>query len=149
MNDIPDFAEALTEFRRFLGENGHPSDLFWVFRDDVWKLSPTEVWIKYPSSQKNISLAEKVFAEGRAKGLVDIHAVAVGAGKVAATVWFPKYEHEEVQGWNRGMRLSISEPLLGAKTLGAMAWWLLRFLPRFRKYQKTDLIIGTIAWAAA
>ena len=94
MDDIPDFAEALTQFRRVLSESGHPSDLFWVFRDDVWKLSPTEVWIKYPSSQKNISLAEKVFAEGRAKGLVDIHAVAVGAGQVAATVWFPKYEHE-------------------------------------------------------
>ena len=81
MNDIPDFAEALTRFRRVLGENGHPSDLFWVFRDDVWKLSPRKVWIKYPSSRHNINLAEKVFSEGRQKGLVDIHAVAVAAGR--------------------------------------------------------------------
>ena len=149
MNDIPDFAEALTEFRRFLGENGYPINLFWVFRDDVWKLSPTEVLIKYPSSRQNISLAEKVFAEGREKGLVDIHAVAVAADQVATTVWFPKYEHEEVQGWNRGMKLSISEPLLRAKTVGAVRWSLLRFLPRFRHYQKADIFIGTIARAAA
>jgi hypothetical protein len=149
MNDIPDFAEAQTEFRRFLRENGHPSDLFWVFRDDIWKLSPTEIWVKYPSSRQNIRLAEKVFAEGREKGLVEIHAVAVAAGQIAATVWFPRYEHQEVQGWNQGMKLSISQPLLRARLLGALRWSLLRFLPRFRKYQKADVFIGTIEWAAA
>jgi hypothetical protein len=149
MNEIPDFVEALTQFRRVLGENGHPSDLFWVFRDDVWKLSPMEVWIKYPSSRQNISLAEKVFTEGREKGLVDIQAVAVAAGQVAATVWFPKYAHEEVQGWNRGMKLSISQPLPNAKIVGALRWSLLGFLPRFREYQKADMSIGTLAWAAA
>lgn len=84
MNDIPDFAQALTQFRRrVLGENRYPSDLFWIFRDDVWKLSPTEVWVRYPSCGQNIRLAEKVFAEGREKGLIDIHAVAVAAGQVA------------------------------------------------------------------
>ena len=149
MNEIPDFTEALTEFRHFLGENGYPSDLFWVFREDVWKLSPPEVWVKYPPSRLNDSLAEKVFAEGREKGLVDIHAVALAGGQVAATVWFPKYEHEEVQGWNGGMKLSISQPLLRAKTVGAVRWSLLRFLPQFRNYQKTDTFIGTRAWAAA
>lgn len=149
MNDLPDFAEALTQFRLLLGENGHPTDLFWVFRDDVWKLSPTEVWVKYPSSRQNLRLAEKVFAEGRAKGLVEIHAVAVAAGEVAATVWFPKYEHEEVQGWNRGMKVSISQPLPRAKTIGPLRWSLLRIVPSFRQYQKADMFIGTIAWAAA
>jgi hypothetical protein len=149
MNDIPNFAEALTQFRRFLGENDLPSDPLWVFRDDVWKLSPTQVWIKYPSSPQNIGLAEKVFADGREKGLVNIHAVAVAAGQVATTVWFPKYEDEGVQGWNRGMKLSISKPLPRAKTIGARRWSLLRLLPRFRQYQNADMFIGTIAWAAA
>ena len=69
---------------------------------------PRRFGFKYPSSRQNISLAEKVFGEGREKGLVEIHAVAVAAGQIAATVWFPKYAHEEVQGWNRGMKLSIS-----------------------------------------
>jgi len=136
-------------FRRFLDKNGHPSEVFWVFRDDVWKLSPSDVWIKYPSSLENITLAEKVFAEGRERGHVDIHAVAIAAGKIAATVWFPKYANEEVQGWNQGMKLSISQPLLRAKTFGALRWSLLRFLPSFRHYQRSDILIGTRAWAAA
>ena len=98
MNDIPDFAEALTQFRLLLGDNGHPSDLFWVFRDDVWKLSPTEVWVKYPSSPQNIGLAEIVFAEGREKGLVEIHAFAVAAGHVAATVLVSEVRERRCSG---------------------------------------------------
>jgi hypothetical protein len=149
MNDIPNFADALIQFRGFLGESGHPSAVFWVFRDDVWKLSPSDVWVKYPSSRENTTLAEKVFAEGRERGLVEIHAVAIAGGKIAATVWFPKYAHEEVQGWNQGMKLSISQPLLRAKIVGAVCWSLLRFLPRFRHYQRADSFIGTRARAAA
>ena len=30
----------------------------------------------------------KVFAEGREKGLVEVHAVTVVAGQIAVTVWF-------------------------------------------------------------
>jgi hypothetical protein len=47
------------------------------------------------------------------------------------------------------MKLSISQSLPRAKTIGAWRWSLLGFLPRFRKYQKADMFIGTIAWAAA
>jgi hypothetical protein len=47
------------------------------------------------------------------------------------------------------MKLSIAQPLPRAKPVGALRWSLLRFLPRFRKYQKADIFIGTIAWAAA
>jgi hypothetical protein len=148
INDIPDFAEALTRFRSFTEENGIPSELLWVFRDDVWELSPTAVWVKYASSPMNVALAEKVFAEGRERGLVEIHAVAIAGDKIAA-VWFPKYAHEEVQGWSEGMKLSISQPLPRAKTIGVLAWSLLGFRPRFRQYQKEDRFIGTVERAAA
>jgi len=37
----------------------------------------------------------KVFAEGRNKGLVEVHAIARIEDKVAATVWFPKFAGEE------------------------------------------------------
>src|SRR5882672_5777244 len=143
MNQIPDFADALAQFRRFLAENGHPIDVLWVFRDDVWKRSPTEILVKYPVDKDNLTLAQKVFAEGRERGLVDMHAVAITRDKVAATVWFPKYPDEEVQGWNRGMKLSISQPLLRAKTFGTLCWSLFRLLPRFRHYQKAEFVIGT------
>ena len=80
---------------------------------------------------------------------MEIHAVAVAEGQVGATVWFPKYAHEGVQGWNRGMKVSIPQPLPDAKTIGALRWSLLGFVPRFRQYQKADMFTGTVAWAAA
>lgn len=41
------------------------------------------------------------------KGLVEIVAIARGADWTLVTVWYPKYEHEEVQGWSEQMKLSI------------------------------------------
>ncbi|MEP7272065.1 MAG: hypothetical protein ABI882_11220 [Acidobacteriota bacterium] len=149
MNNIPDFADAVRQFRQFLIDDGHSANVFWIFRDDVWKLSPTDVRVRYPSPAKNIALAQKVFAEGRERGLVEIQALATAGEEVAATVWFPKYPEEEVQGWNQGMKLSIAKPLPHAKKIQALRWSLLRLLPRFRRYQKVEFGIGTKSWAAA
>ena len=149
MNEISDFAEALGQFQRFLAEDNHPTDVFWVFRDDVWKRSATDLRLKYPVDKDNISLAQKVFAEGRERGLVNMHALAIAEDKVAATVWFPKYPNEEVQGWNRGMKLSISQPLPHATISSPLVWSVVRFLPRFRYYQKAEFVIGTKTWAAS
>jgi len=149
VNDIPEFEDALSSFRQFLTDNGHPSKIVWVFRDDLWKRSVTEVFVRIPSQPKSLVLAKKVFNEGRKKGLVDVHAIAVADNTVAATVWFPRSDDDEIQGWNRGMKLTISEPLLRAKTFGSFRWWLFSFLPRFRHYQTWERIIGTRAWAAA
>jgi len=149
MNDIPDFAEALYQFRQFLAKSGHSDQVFWVFRDDVWQPSPGDLRIKYPPSVENDALAQKVFAEGRERGLVEIIAIATVEEKVAAKVWFPKYPNEEVQGWDRGMKLGLSEPLPRAKRVGALRWWLFQFLPRYRRFQDEAFFIGTRKWAAA
>ncbi|HXD32629.1 MAG TPA: hypothetical protein VN643_16020 [Pyrinomonadaceae bacterium] len=149
MFDLSTFEDAVVSFQRFLNENDHPADIFWVFRDDVWKRSATDVLIKYPVSDANRLLAKKVFEEGRKRGLVEIQAVATAGDKVAATVWFPKFPGEEVQGWDCGMKLSIAEPLLRAKTIGALGWWTLSLLPGSRRYQIADTFIATRNWAAA
>ena len=149
MNAIPHFAEAFDQFRQFLAKSGHSDQVFWVFRDDVWQLSPGNVRVKYPPSAENAALAQKVFAEGRERGLVEIRAIATAGKKVASTIWFPKYANEEVQGWDRGMKLAISEPLPRAKVVGMLRWWLFRFLPRYRRFQAAAIFIGTRKWAAA
>ena len=149
VNGIPEFEDAVSSFRQFLTDNGHPSEIVWVFLDDLWKRSATEVFIRIPSQPKSLVLAKKVFNEGRKKGLVDVQAVAVADNHVAATVWFPRTEDDDIQGWNRGMKLTISEPLLRAKTFGSFRWCLFSLLPRFRHYQTWERIIGTRAWAAA
>jgi len=149
MNDIPDFAEAVQRFRRFLSESGHSDQVFWVFRDDICQLSVTRVLVKYPPPSENEALAQKVFAEGRARGLVEITAVAATRNKLAATIWFPKHPHEEVQGWNQGMKISILQPLPRARLVRPLWWKFLRLLPRHRRYQEMASFIGTRDWARA
>jgi hypothetical protein len=126
-----------------------PTNIVWVFRDDIWKRSVTEVFVRIPSQRKTLALAKKVFHEGRTKGLVDVHPVAIVNDTIAATIWFPRTDDDEIQGWNRGMKLTIAEPLLRAKTFGSFRWWLFSFLSRFRYYQTHEYTIGTRRWAAA
>ena len=149
MNDIPEFEEAIASFRSFLAEQGHSTGIVWVFREDIWKRSPTSVVLRFPSQTTNLALAKKVFEDGRNKGLVDIQAVAAVDNKVAATVWFPKFADEEIQGWDRGMKLSIAEPLPGAETVSQLQWLLISLKPQLRHYQRFESWIGTKAWAAA
>lgn len=69
--------------------------------------------------------------------------------RVAATIWFPKFENEQVQGWDGGMKLTISEPLPRATIVNPFRWWFFRFVPRFRHYQNFEDRVGTKRWAAA
>ena len=147
MNSIPNFEDAVESFRHFLTENGHPSEVFWVFRDDIWK-RPNDVLVNYYSASRNFALAQKVFSEGHERGLVEVHAVATAGNSVAATVWFPKFPNEQVQGWDCGMKLSISQPLPRATIVGPFRWFFFRFVPLFRHYQETEWTIGTKSWAA-
>ena len=148
MNDIPEFEDAVASFRLFLAEQGHPDKILWVFREDIWKRSPSDVVLRFPSQIRNLALARNVFAEGRKKGLIDIHAIASVDDKVATTVWFPKFTHEEIQGWNSGMKLSIAHPLPSAKSVGGLRWLCFRLQPKFRHYQHGEFGVGTKAWAA-
>ena len=149
MNDIPDFDVALSSFRRFLAEQSHPANIFWVFREDIWKRSPTNVVLKFPSQGRNLALARTVFEEGRRKGLVEIHAIATVKDQVAATVWFPKFAYEEIQGWDNGMKLSIASPLPSAQIVSQLRWLSFRLKSQFRNYQRVEPWVGTKAWAAA
>lgn len=148
MNDIPAFESAVAAFQRFLVDEGHPSEILWVFREDVWKRS-VDVLLRCPSQMKNQTIAKKVFEEGRKQGLVNVDAIATVGDKVAATVWFPKFAGEEVQGWSHGLKLSILAPLPRAKCVGELRWLCFRFHPTFRQYQRHETLIGTKAWANA
>jgi hypothetical protein len=149
MNEIPEFQAAVSDFRRFLAGQGHADELVWVFRDDLWFRGPDHVLMRYPPPAGNKLLAEKVYIEGRKRGLVDITAVATARGHVAATVWFPKFPEEEVQGWSQGLKLSVRQPLPAAKVVGGLAWKLARYTSGYRWYQRYDCFIGSRRWAAA
>jgi len=149
MNEIPNFEDAVALFRQFLVEAGCPPQILWVFREDIWQRSLSDVVLRFPSKGRNLSLAKKVFEEGRRNGLVEVRAIATVDDKVVATVWFPKFTGEEIQGWNLGMKLSIATPLPTAKSISGVRWLCVRLQPKFRHYQRCALWVGTKAWAAA
>jgi hypothetical protein len=149
MNEIPEFQVAISAFRRFLVEQGHADELGWVFRDDLWFRGADHVLMRYPPPVGNKSLAGKVYDEGRERGLVGITAVATAGGRVAATVWFPKFAEEEVQGWSQGLRLAIRQPLPAAKIVSSLWWRVVRYLSGYRQYQRHECSIGSRRWAAA
>ena len=99
MDELPEFEQALSSFRSFLTTQGHPDDVFWVYREDLWFRKGKPPLIVFPSRIENKTLVEKVYEEGRKRGLVEIVAVAKAGGLTAATVWFPRFLEEEVQGW--------------------------------------------------
>lgn len=149
MDDILNFDDRLTAFRDFLAEQGHPTNIFWVFREDIWEYAPSKVLLRLPSPNQNLALAKKVYAEGCGKGLVDIHAIATFHDQVAATVWFPKFPEEEIQGWDCGIKLSVASPLPEVEVVGSLRWLSFRLNQQFRHYQRFGGEPGTRAWAAA
>ena len=148
MSEIPEFQVAISNFRRFLFDQGHSSELFWVFRDDLWFRGPSHVLVRWPPPTENKLLAEKVYDEGRERGIVEITAVATASGQVAATVWFPKFPEEEVQGWSQRLKLSIRQPLPAAKVVSSLMWRVVRYLSGYRWYQRNECFIGSRRWAA-
>src|SRR4051794_36272787 len=135
MNEIPEFHFAVSNFHRFLGEHGHSEPLVWVFRDDLWFRKPDHVLVRFPPSAENNLLAKSVYDQGRARGLVSIEAIAVAGGHIVASVRFPKCPEESVQGWARGLRLSLRQPFSVAKVVSGRLWRIVRHLPAYRRYQ--------------
>src|SRR4051812_4963897 len=131
MSEIPEFQVAISDFRQFLIREGHADKLVWVFRDDLWFRGPDEVLMRYPLPAGNAPLAEKVYDEGRERGLVEIKAVATSRDCVVATVWFPKFAEEEVQGWSQGLKLVIRQPLPEARIVGRLRWRVAGFMPGY------------------
>jgi len=149
MKEIPEWNEAIKRFQSFLESEGCSSNSHWVFRDDICKRKPEELLVRWPLSDSNIGLVEKVFNEGKMKGLVAIDAIGKFANGTIATVWFPKLPGEEVQGWNQNVKLTISIPMPEASLLSSLFWKVLTFSPGYRRYQRYAEFIGTSDWAKA
>jgi hypothetical protein len=148
--ELPEFEKAVDDFRDFLRKEGHSDKLLWVFRDDTWFKALDDRIIRFPAPRENEQLIRKVYYEGKLKGLASINALATFQGQTVATVWFPKYEKEEVQGWDIGLKLSIRNPLPEATSAGPLLWIFITKLPGFRRsFRENDWLIGSREWARA
>jgi hypothetical protein len=150
IDELPEFDVAVREFCQFLRNEGHSDRLLWVFRDDTWFKAIDDRVICFPVPAGNEKLIRKVYAEARAKGLASVNALATYRDQTVSTVWFPKYEHEEVQGWDTGLKLSIRDPLPEATSASPFFWKLITKLPSFRRsFRDSDWLIGSRQWAQA
>lgn len=147
--DIPPFDLALEQFRDFLNRNGASDGIEWVFRDDLCPLSRGRFLVRRSDSSENRRLAQKVFSEGRSRGLLEISVIASSPQFTVATVWYPRTDRDQVQGWNRGMKLSILQPLPHAEFVSCLVWPVVRWLPTYRRYQSNAAFVGTREWAVA
>jgi hypothetical protein len=100
---------VVESFQGFLASNSLPGTITWVFRDDTWLVSPEKLVVLSPPRKGNALLAAKVYEEGRAKGLVEIVAIGRTQSRTVATVWFPKFAEDEVQGWSVGSFIGTRE----------------------------------------
>ncbi len=148
-SDVPQFDDAVSQLRRFLADEAYPSEIVWVFREDLY--SPSGRFrVRFPPPPENEALARRVFEAGRARGLVEVSALCRLLSAVAATVWFPANSDEEVQGWSRGLKLSIARPLAEAKLVRSpLSWRLRQLLPAYRLYQDHAAFVASRTRVAA
>jgi hypothetical protein len=149
MSDIPNWNEALEDFRTFLSSQGYPSKLYWIFREDIFRRSHSSILVRWPLPMENTSLTERVFEGGRTAGLVSMCAVGRLRDNIIATVWYPKFPNEEVQGWNRGLKFQIYMPLGTATKIPHFIWFFLRRTEGYKMYERNTSGIGTRSWAVA
>ena len=80
---------------------------------------------------------------------MEVAAVASSDHLTAATVWFPRTAAAEVQGWDRGMKLSLIQPLPIADPITFwFTWKMVQCSSVYRRYQGRRAFVGTRAWAS-
>ena len=148
MKEMQDWRPVLAELKMRLAAKGYPTDLWWIFRDDVFKLSqPPRMLCRRPA-RDNASLAEQVFNKGRTRGLVRIVAVARFGKRTAVTVWYPELSGEDQSAWNKGAWIKIRNPLPRGLWVPRLLWPFLQLTPCYRSYQRDGWGIGTRQWAS-
>jgi hypothetical protein len=149
MAEIPEFDDAVHDLEKLLLELQHPTSINWIFRDDLWCPRMERMLIRWPVREGATELATMVYEQGRRRGLAEVRAIAKSDEKVFATVWFPKFPEEEVQGWNRNLKVSVSSPLIEAALISKFSWSVLSLAPGFKRFQASYPFVGSRKWANA
>ena len=89
------FSQAKTGFQKILSENKLPTDILWLFREDIFSLKSKkfyrDFWLKIPSGIENEHIAEKLYKIGQQRNFgVCLSAFAISEDKVCCCVILPK-----------------------------------------------------------
>ena len=136
MTKIPPFSEAVSKFRGFLAKRDHPTELAWVFREDFYSVSLDRYVVVQPIPDRNEGLVRTYYEAARERGIVQLRALFQIGEVAAVSAWSPAEVAEEVQGWSRGLKLSVAAPFVAAKTVESpFAWRLHRWTRAYRLNQ--------------
>jgi hypothetical protein len=127
--DLPTFTEATESLSRFLAGQSYPSQVVWIFRDDV-TTHRRRIWLRPLAVEQNRRDAESQFEQARHRGLgVSLQAFCQFPGLAACYVWSPKKELERQYALQPvALKLSIPKPLPPATALRSSVCWHLRRL---------------------
>jgi hypothetical protein len=124
-SSCPPFEEAVSRLQAFLASKAHPTDIAWVFRDDLTS-NRRGVWVRLPLHGDNGVWAGRCYEIGLKKGLGIWLQMLFVLGNVSyCCVWFPVDEADAEYAMLAGLKLSVPETLPVAHPGKAgLAWWL-------------------------
>jgi hypothetical protein len=93
------FTQAVAGFKEFLKENNLPTEILWLFSEDVFsrnvKYYEKEFWVKPPLPEENETLAEIHYKIGQQKNLgIGLSAFALCEDKICCSFIIPKDEED-------------------------------------------------------
>jgi hypothetical protein len=143
------FAEAVEGFKEFLGGNGLPTEILWVFSEDVFsrnvKFSEREFWLKLPLPEENEKLAERHYKTGQQKNLgVGILAFALCENKICCNLVVSRdaEDSEYLFMSPKYLKFSFINDLPIAKAVrNSFRWTIFKLLPfKYRKGNFPDYL---------
>ncbi len=121
--EMPIFVDAVARFREFLISQQAPSELLWVFREDV-SSRKRRVLIKEPLPPENVQLAESLYERGCQRGLgVQLDAFCLLGSRVCCYICLPEDESEAQHLMIDGLKLSVPTDLLHARSVRSDVLW--------------------------
>jgi len=138
------FQESVTEFRRFLAENGYPQDLIWVKPDDVILTGTSLIYIRVPVPHSNEESARQLFEHGISQQMGVLFATLCEIdGAACSYVWVPKDESEAEQALMPvGLKMSVNtgeSRHQGQAVRNRLYWSYLRLKYGEKQYLKEQL----------
>jgi hypothetical protein len=141
------FDEAVGEFKKFLAENNIPSEILWLFKEDVFsrnvEFHALDFWLKLPLPEENEKLAEKHYEIGRQKNFgLGLSAFALCEGKVCCAVVIPKDKEDSEYMLMSPEYLKFSCVIgmpVARAVRSSLRWKLFRLLPF--KYKQGNFLV--------
>ncbi len=124
-----DFDTVLVEFRAFIAREGFPTDIVWIFREDVTSRK-RRVAIRWPVPTENERVARERYSIGVRGGMgLRMEVFCLLVQKSCCTIWVPRDEIDASFAMLFGLKFSVPTLPIVARLAQrgclwkAICWW--------------------------